>query len=173
MLEKASGKSYKQLVGELGKNLEIDFGFDEPNFSDISQTWGHDANLKPVSPSENYKLNWLLAAGNLNVNLPDYVKFIQLHLRGLKGESKLLPRETFELLHDGLPVFSFGWFNERDEKTRHRISFNEGNAGAFTTKVCIIKEIDRAYIVFTNAATPETSQGISTLMEKMKGKYGR
>ena len=173
MLEKASGKSYKHLVKDLGEKLKIDFGFDNPNVSDESQTWGHDADLKPVAPVENYKLNWLLAAGNINVSLPDYVKFGQLQLRGLRGNSDLLLQETFEMLHYGLPKFSFGWFNEIDEISKHRTSFNEGNAGAFITKVCIIKEIDRAYIVFTNSATPETSEGINALLNKMKEKYGK
>jgi len=173
MLEKASGKSYKHLVSDLGKDLQIEFGFDAPNMSDDSQTFGYDANLQAVLPAENYKLNWLLAAGNINVNLPDYIKFVQLQLRGLRGNSEMLPQKDFEFLHFGLPKFAFGWFNEREQKTDRHISFNEGNAGAFITKVCIIKEIDRAYIVFTNAATDETSKGVDILLGKMKEKYGR
>ncbi|HQU85624.1 MAG TPA: serine hydrolase domain-containing protein [Pyrinomonadaceae bacterium] len=173
MLEKASGKSYKNLVDDLGKNLQIEFGFDAPNLSDNLQTWGYDENLRAVLPTENYKINWLLAAGNINVDLPDYVKFIQLQLQGLREKLEILPQKDFDFLHFGLPKFSFGWFNERDEKTGHQISFNEGNAGAFITKVCIIKEIDRAYIVFTNAATVETSKGVDILLDKMKEKYGR
>lgn len=173
MLEKASGKTYQALVKNFGDGLQIDFGFDQPNLSDITQTWGHDAELNAVAPAENYKLNWLLAAGNINASLPDYAKFVQLELKGLQGKSNLLAPETFELLLSGLPKFSFGWFNERDEKTKRQISFNEGNAGAFITKVCIIKNIDRAFIVFTNAASAQTSEGISVLLDKMKEKYGR
>lgn len=172
MLEKASGKTYKKLVEELGAKLKIEFGFDNPNLSDERQTWGHDENLNPIAPQENYKINWLLAAGNINVSLPDYVKFIQFQLCGLRGETNLLSSEIFEFLHYGLPKFSVGWFNKIDENTDHHVSFNEGNAGAFMTKVCIIKEIDRAYIVFTNSATPETSEGIAALLEKIKEKYG-
>jgi CubicO group peptidase (beta-lactamase class C family) len=173
MLEKASGKSYQELVRTFGESLQIDFGFDQPNLSDVLQTWGHDADLNAVAPTENYKLNWLLAAGNINVSLPDYVKFVQLQLKGLDGKSNLLSQENFELLHYGLPKFSFGWFNEPAEKTKHQASFNEGNAGAFITKVCIIKDIDRAFVVFTNAASAETSEGIEILLDKMKEKYGR
>lgn len=172
MLEKSSGKTYKKLVEDFGAALKIEFGFDNPNLSDEQQTWGHDANLNPIAPEENHKINWLLAAGNINVSLPDYVKFIQLQLRGLKGENNLLTPETYEFLHYGLPKFSFGWFNKTDENTNHHVSFNEGNAGAFITKVCIIKEVDRAYIVFTNSATPQTSEGIAALLDKMKEKYG-
>jgi hypothetical protein len=76
-------------------------------------------------------------------------------------------------LHYGLPKFSFGWFNETDAETGHQASFNEGNAGAFITKVCIIKDIDRAFVVFTNAAAPETLEGVEVLPGKMREKYGR
>jgi CubicO group peptidase (beta-lactamase class C family) len=173
MLERASGKPYKVLVKNLGESLSINFDFDYPNLSDTLQIWGHNANLKPVPPYDNYKLNWLLSAGNINVSLNDYIKFIQLQLKGLKGQTKVLPQQTFYQLLYGLPVFAFGWFNKTDEVTTHTIAFNEGNAGAFITQVQIIKELDIAYIVFTNAANAETSEGIGVLIKELKAKYGQ
>ena len=47
MLEKASGKSYKQLIEALGKQLDISFGFGNPNQNDSLQTWGHNRDLIP------------------------------------------------------------------------------------------------------------------------------
>ncbi len=87
---------------------------------------------------------------NINVSLSGYIRFIQLQLQGLKGNSTILPQEIFDRLLYGLPVFSFGWFNEVDGKTKHHIAFNEGNAGAFITRAEIIKDVNRAYIGFTN-----------------------
>lgn len=170
MLEKASGKSYKELVGDLGAELSINFGFDYPNLSDETQTWGHDADLIPQPPKDNYKLNWLLAAGNINVSLPDYVKFIQIQLRGLAGKSDLLAEDEFNFLHYGLPEFAVGWFWKPDDKNR-RVSFNTGNAGAFTTKVYVVKETDRAYILFANAATEKTSEGLKLLLDSLLSSY--
>lgn len=95
MLEKASGTSYKELVTAFGKTQGISFGFDYPNLSDTLQPWGHNSHSVPLAPFDNYKLNWLLSAGNINVTLPDYIKFIQLQLKGLKGETKILSSETF------------------------------------------------------------------------------
>ncbi|MEO8769106.1 MAG: serine hydrolase [Ferruginibacter sp.] len=172
MLEKATGKSYKELVTDFGKTLNIDFGFDYPNLLDTLQLWGHDVDLKPLPPFDNYKLNWLLSAGNINVSLPDYVKFIQLQLQGLKGNSTLLSKNEFDKLLFGLPIFSFGWFNENDKGTNHTIAYNEGNAGAFITQVKIIKQADRAYIFFTNSATVETKKGIIILQDYLQKKYG-
>lgn len=172
MLEKVSKKSYKELVIDFGKTQGIDFGFDYPNLSDTLQPWGHDSNLKPLPPSDNYKLNWLLSAGNINISLTGYTKFIQLQLRGLKGNTNLLSKKTFDKLLFGLPTFSYGWFNQIDESTRHHIAANEGNAGAFISQVQIIKEIDRAYIILANSATAETSDGITVLLNLIKTKYG-
>ena len=173
MLEKASGKSYKDLVLDFGKSVNIEFGFDYPNLTDTLQPWGHDASLKPVPPFNNYKLNWLLSAGNINVSLPDYIKFVQLQLKGLKGISTMLANTTYNKLIYGMPSFSFGWFNSVDSATQHHVAENIGNAGAFITRVQIIKESDKGYIIFTNSCTGETSKGIDILLEVLKDRYGR
>lgn len=172
MLEKATGKPYKTLVEELGKRLEIDFRFDYPNLKDTTQPWGHDAELQPLPPAESYKMNWLLAAGNINVSLEDYTRFVRLQLMGLKGKSDLLPKKTFEQLLFGMPQFSYGWFNMPEKPGSHHVAFNEGNAGAFITRVHIIKEADRGYIIFTNAATTATQDAIAVLLKELTKRYG-
>lgn len=171
MLEKASAKTYKQLVKELGNKLGIDFNFGNPNALDSLQTWGHFNNNILDSSKENYKLNWLLAAGNINVNIIDYVKFIQLQLLGLYGKSSLFAKQKFEFLHYGLPQFSFGWFNEINAKG-HYVSYNIGNPGSFITEVFIIKAIDKAYILFANSQNEKTDTGLKVLLQKIKERYG-
>lgn len=173
MLEKATHKPFKTLVADLGKTLGIHFGFDYPNLSDAQQPWGHDVNLNPVPPAYNDKLNWLLSAGNINVSLPDYAKFIQLQLKGLRRQTNILPSETFEKLLYGLPVFSFGWFNRLDTSTNYHIAYNEGNAGAFITYVEVIKDRDRAYIVFTNSASDDTKNGVMVLVNELRKEYDK
>lgn len=169
MLERAAGQSFVSLVNEFGSSQGISFGFGYPNESDTLQPWGHDGNLNPLPPSDNYKLDWLLCAGNINVSIDGYIKFIQLQLKGLKGQTSILPSQTFDTLLYGLPVFSFGWFNKTDGVTNQNIAYNEGNAGAFITRVEIIKETGRAYIVFTNCATTEAGKGVVALVELLKG----
>lgn len=172
MLEKASGKSYKDLVLDFGKRLKINFGFDYPNLKDTTQPWGHDREGLPLPPAESYRMNWLLAAGNINVSIEDYSRFIQLQLLGLKGKSKLLPKKTFEQLLFGMPHFSYGWFNITDGPTYHE-AYNEGDAGAFITSVHVIKEADRGYVVFTNAATTGSKEAIGVLLRELKKRYGK
>ena len=171
MLEKASGKSYKDLIVDFGKTQGIYFDFDYPNLSDTLQPWGHDIQSNPLPPFDNYKLNWLLSAGNINVSLPDYIKFIQLQLKGLKGQTKVLSPETFDKLLYGLPVFSFGWFNQLDRSTNRVVAYNEGNAGAFLTQVEIIKDAGKGYILFANSVTNTTKEGLAVLMDELKTKY--
>ena len=171
MLEKASGKDYKTLVTDFGKSLEIDFGFDYPNLTDNMQPWGHNANLQPIPPKGNYKLNWLLAAGNINVSLEGYIKFVQLLLRGLDGNSNLLTQAEFQNLLFGPEFFAFGWFNDPDPETFQETAYNDGNAGAFITQVKIFKESKRSIIIFTNAATPATEDGTAILMLKLQQLY--
>jgi len=169
MLEKISGKSYKQLVTDLGKKLDIHFEFGQPNSTDTLQPWGHNKNLVPEAPGDNYKLNWLLPAGNINVSLPDYVKFIQLQLKGLKGESTLLNAEEFNYLHYGLPQVGLGWFWETDEQG-HKWSRHTGNPGSFLTQVTLCKDLDIATLVFMNVQTEEAEIVIDVLTNELKKK---
>jgi CubicO group peptidase (beta-lactamase class C family) len=172
MLEKATGKDYKTFIQELGKQLAIHFEFGQPNCKDTNQTWGHNEALQPEAPSQNYKLNWLSSAGNLNVSLPDYIKFVQLQLQGLSGQSKLLSAAAFNNMHYGLPDFSFGWNWYVDEDNHFKYSFHKGNPGTFFTEVYICKDLDRAFIFFTNAQTADTEQGIDILFDALNERYG-
>ncbi|MBS1779576.1 MAG: serine hydrolase [Bacteroidetes bacterium] len=170
MLERISGKTYNQLVKELGQKLNIDLDIGQPNAKDITQTWGHNTSLTPEAPADNYKLNWLLSAGNINLTLPDYAKFIQLQLSGLQGRSSMLNKEEFEFMHYGAPTAAIGWFWEKDEKGR-LVSYSTGNPGTFLAKVYIFKDENKAFIVLSNAQTDEADKGMDILYTELRKKY--
>lgn len=170
MLEKASAKSYKQLVNELGNTLDIDFQFGQPNEKDSLQTWGHNSTLTPEGPSDNYKLNWLLAAGNINTTLPGYAKFVRLQLKGLQGRSTLLPKSIFDFLHFGLRQFAVGWFHDIDKKGR-AYSWHIGNPGTFLSVVYIFPKEDRAFILFANVQNEQAEEGLTMLYNELQRKY--
>ncbi|OXA76840.1 hypothetical protein B0A65_18005 [Flavobacterium frigidimaris] len=172
MLEKATGKTYENLVQQLGKSLNIDFDFGQPNLKDINEPWGHDEDLKPEGPALNYKLNWLSSAGNINVSLPDYCKFIQMQLRGLAGKSKIVTAKEFNRMHYGLPEFSFGWNSEINEKSKLLYSFHNGNPGTFLTKVYLCESINKAFIIFANVQAEEPDKGLMFLLDELQKKYG-
>jgi len=171
MLERASGKTYETLVQDLGSALNINFKFGNPNTIDSLQTWGHVVGNIPEAQGDSYKLGWLLPAGNINVTLKDYTKFIQLQLKGFNGKSDLLPAKDFYLIHYGRPIFALGWFCDTSING-HLTSHNLGNPGSFMTSVVVVKDLDRAYIVFANAQNDETNNGIALLLDEMKKRYG-
>jgi CubicO group peptidase (beta-lactamase class C family) len=123
-------------------------------------------------PSLNYKLNWLSPAGNINVSLPDYSKFIQLQLRGLSGKSQIFTKEEFEYMHYGLPEFSMGWRWYVDSTTNLRYSYHEGNPGTFLTKTFICNDTGKAFIIFANVQSEEAQRGMIILLDELKRKYG-
>jgi CubicO group peptidase (beta-lactamase class C family) len=167
MLERASGKSFEQLAIELGQRLGIEVGFGSPNSHDPAGIWGHDAGLVPEGPGDNVRLNWLMAAGNIQLSLPDYCKFLQLQLLGLSGRCPWLPRATFEFLHFGLPDFAVGWFWEVNAAGQ-RVSRNLGNPGTFLCRVLVNPAADRAYVVVANCMTDLAHVGTEVLMERIQ-----
>jgi len=173
MLEKASGKTWRELVRDLGAELGVDFGFSWPNIADSNQPWGHDmkdGNLVPLPPSDPYRLRWVEPAGDINMNLPDYAKFLQINLKGLKGESRLLSREEFEFLHFGIPDhYAIGWTWGVNAEG-HRVSAHDGSADTFYCWAYLISEIDRGYIVVANSANKEGAKAFLRILLNTYGK---
>ncbi len=171
MLEKVAGKDYETLVMELGSQLGIQFGFGPPNLLDSKQPWGHDENLVPEKPLINHKLDWLSSAGNINLSLPDYAVFMQLHLQGLAGRSKVFTLQEFQQMHYGLPEFAFGWKWYVDIKNRFIYSYHEGNPGTFLTTAVVCHNTGKAFILVANVQSEEAEQGFKILLEELKSQY--
>ena len=172
MMEKATGRSYQQLVDELGRTLQISFFFGAPNHSDTMQTWGHNSTLTPEAPADEYKLNWLQAAGNLTLTLPDYCRFIQLQLSGLQGRSKKLSANESEFLMFGLPRFSIGWFSDTTT-AGEQYAWNIGNPGTYLSKVCVLRKQKVAIIVLANAQTEKVEEGMNYFADRLMERKNR
>ncbi|HEY1019509.1 MAG TPA: hypothetical protein VGE25_10940, partial [Sediminibacterium sp.] len=101
----------------------------------------------------------------------DYVRFIQLNLKGLKGEDNYLKADTYKFIHKGVENYSLGWFNIYENEKE--LSVHSGT-GAFTyfTLVHIDRLKNRAYIIFTNSFNAGTRQAVRLLMRKLKENYG-
>ncbi len=166
MLERTSGQTYEQLLTILGRQLGMQFyPMDYVGIQHGLEIRGHDAALRPAS-SENVRLNWLMAAGNARLSLADYCKFLMVQLQGLQGNSPLLPQETFQFLHFGLPEFAVGWFWEENEAGQ-RVSRNLGNPGNYVTRVQVNPESNRAYVVFASCMTDAAYAGTEWLMARL------
>lgn len=172
MLEKASGKTWEELVKDLGRELGLDFGFSWPNIADSTQPWGHrteDSNLIPLPPSDTYDLLWVEPAGDINMSISDYVKWVQFNLQGLKGAGPLLNKQEYEFLHYGMPDhYAIGWTWGINGKG-HKVSAHDGSADTFYCWAYIIREIDRAYILLANSAN---KPGVKELLKILMKRYG-
>lgn len=172
MLEKVAGKTYPQMVKQLGTELGISFGFGAPNNTDSTQTWGHDAGGRPEKPQPNPKLNWLLPAGNLNLTTRDMAVFLQEQLRALSGHSRFMTKAEAEFLHFGRPKVALGWFHNVDESGR-RFSWHHGNPGTFLSRIYVFPDQNIAFVLQTNRQSPAAGEGLTVLLEQLKARYLR
>lgn len=175
MVEKATHKSWEELIEEIfNKDLNLNVKLSWPENQKQKDTWGHlteSDSLKPVSSDWNYHLDYTEPAGDLNITLVDYVKFIQLNLQGLEGKNNYLKSETYKFIHNGIKNYSLGWFNVYENGKELSVHSGTGALTYFT-----IVHIDRikniAYIIFSNAFNQKTQQCVRLLMRKLKENYG-
>lgn len=175
MVEKVTGKSWELLVEKVfNKDLKLNVKLSWPENQKTKDTWGHNSEngkLIPVPSTVDYHLDYTEPAGDLNIKLKDYIKFIQLNLQGLNGENNYLKADTYQFIHKGIENYSLGWFNIYENG--QELSVHSGT-GAFTyfTIVHIDRIKGKAYIVFTNSFNQDTQQGVRLLMRKLKENYG-
>jgi CubicO group peptidase (beta-lactamase class C family) len=166
MLEKAFGGSYEGLLGRTFYRSGKVFGFGNPSADDGYPIVGHDTELRPDSSGPNVRLNWLMAAGNLNISLLDYAKVMRRFLDLLKYGEPELSKAQAEFLFFGLPEFSLGWFWNTDPQG-HRYAHNLGNPGTFLCRTRVVPDLGRAYIVFSNCMTGQGHTGTALLMDRI------
>jgi len=165
MLEKASSLTFEELVKKYLSELDLECYFGFPNKENQTNPWGHwmeSGMLIPLGAEHFYKLeDYMLAAGDIAMNLVDYSRFIQIHLQGLQGKSDYLTKEAFETLHFKYKGLAYGWGNN-GAKT-DITSFHDGSAGTYYCHAMLFPHKDLAVIVLTNSAAPEHVKGIYKL----------
>jgi len=84
-------------------------GFGPPGTpGQLDEPWGHDGKGRP-SQFDNAPA--LGPAGTVHASVPDWAKFVSLHLLGDRGKARLLTPETFRFLHTppGGQNYAGGW----------------------------------------------------------------
>ena len=174
MLEKATGKSWELLVDKVfNQDLTLNVKLSWPENQKQKDTWGHsfeNGKLLPVPSTTDYHLDYTEPAGDININLKDYTKFIQLNIQGLEGSNNYLTAKTYQFLHTGIANYSLGWYNVYENGKE--LSTHSGTAGTYYTLVHIDRIKGKAYVIFTNSFNQETQQGVRLLMRKLKENYG-
>jgi CubicO group peptidase (beta-lactamase class C family) len=174
MLEKVTHKSWEQLVEKVfNKDLKLNVQFSWPENQQAKDTWGHsfeNDRWVPVPSNTGDQLDFTEPAGDLNLKLKDYAKFIQLNLQGLQGQDNYLTAKTYQFIHKGIDNYALGWFNVYENGKE--LSTHAGTVGTYYTLVQIDRLKGLGYIIFSNSFNQATQQGVRLLMRKLKGNYG-
>lgn len=176
MLEKVTGESWESLINYyLHDQLGMTPAFGWPNTNDPDQPWGHMLvadRLIPIPPGNGDVMpSFLSPAGDINLNLKDYAQLIQMQLKGLREEDNFLKKETYDLIHKGLPDYALGW--ENMNLYGHRVSIHDGTAGAFYCLAAIDDQHDLAFIIMANAGGQKAQQGVYWLAYKIFKNYNQ
>ena len=156
MLEKASNLTYEQLVDWYILNkcgVNTFFGF--PNKINADQPWGHllsNAAPEVFSPSHPYKLHELLRpAGDISMTPAGFARYIQISLKGLRGNDSILSSQALKHIYYGHKGFSLGVGN--GYMSGHSYSGMDGSVGTFFCRAIIIPDADFAFTIMTNAGS--------------------
>jgi len=115
MLEKASGKSWGELVEQFDEIFQVDTFLGFPNQEDVRGTFGHKKRFgkyRAVEPQDEQDFQFDFSpAGNLSISIVDLTSIIHNHLEGLMGKDNILKSTTYKKLHYGFNDYSLGWYN--------------------------------------------------------------
>ncbi|AQX03749.1 hypothetical protein ATB99_11310 [Elizabethkingia meningoseptica] len=174
MIEKVTGESWEQLMKKVfNSDLHLNIKFSWPENQRNKDTWGHNFEnnkLIPVPSTTDYHLDYTEPAGDVNIKLTDYLKYLQFNLQGLQGKKQYLKSSTYKFIHKGFENYSLGWFNIYENGKE--LSTHSGTAGTYYTLVHIDRIKNLAYVIFANSFNEDTQQGVRLLMRKLKRNYG-
>lgn len=175
MLEAVSGKTYEALIEQhIVKGLEIETFIGFPNKMDALQPWGHLISYKGYevfSPENEYELPFLLTpAGDLSMKPLGFAKYIQFHLKGLRGDDNYLTAESYQYLHHNEKGFSLGIVNTK--MFGLDTSGLDGSAGTFFCRAIIVPKNNFAFIIMTNAGSGTAQmKGVDWITKEITKKH--
>jgi D-alanyl-D-alanine carboxypeptidase len=165
MLETVTGNTWENLLTEELKKEGIQIQFGWPNRIHIEQPWGHWAlvnnKITALSPTVNYRLSFVEPAGDVNTGLPDYIKWIQLHLKGLQQPDNLLMKK----LHDTTLTYAGGW------AVKNGVSYHNGSDGAFYVTAELNHKNGIAFIMMANCGGKDANELIANCLQILREAY--
>ena len=175
MLEEVTGRTWNALLEErlftpLGMTTA---GFGWPALLDPDQPWGHwmvNGALQPHPPDGPYELGEIIGpAGDVHVSIGDFARFVQLHLRGMRGQDGLLSSATIGYLHTPIGSYALGWGVY--DVSGHQISGHNGSAGTFYATMAISRTRDWGVVIATNAGGDTAAGVCNSLLAVLLARY--
>ena len=175
MLERAAHRSWEAQVARTCRRLHLRERMGFPNRADSAQPWGHwqahpaDSSLTALGPALPYHIQPVLApSGDVAMPLPDYARFVQLHLQGLLGQGNYLRPSTYQTVHFGQPAYAYGWAVSQVAATGAPVSAHDGSAGTFYCHTIIYPSERVAFVVITNAGGAAAEQACYALRRRLR-----
>ena len=164
--ERATGKTWQELMQQyvFGPLTMSGVGYGAPAKTDsLRQPWGHipsGSGWKAISPQEESDLPALYPAGDLNMTISDWGRFVRAHLRGLEGKETSFALSSQDVKREHLgsigEITIGGW--QRLVYNGHEASFFEGSTGTFDAVVLIRPDKDLAIVLVTNASDEDSDR---------------
>ena len=167
MLEKASGKTWEQLVDETSGNLNINLHIGWPDSANQDGPKGHiDPKLwdldiaeavipMPFALKRYHYFNQYALLGNpshnLSISLPDYLEFLRINIQGLNGTGNYLASRTYREMFYAYPDSSCGWINDVDDYNVPCF-VQKGSLGTFDSMAIIVPEKHLGIVIMMNVA---------------------
>jgi CubicO group peptidase (beta-lactamase class C family) len=171
MLEEVTGTPWETLLQTwLAVPLSIELGIGWP--AGLAGHYERDGALVRHDRGDGYRVHASIApAGDVSAGVAAYARFVQLHLRGLRGRPELLTSESFQRLHTPLRgPFALGWGVQEWEGAR--TSVHAGSAGTFYALVAVQPERGSAVVVMTNAGGSRAEAASVELARDLVRRHG-
>jgi len=150
----------------------------------MDQPWGHRPGALPGGPATpivpgpfSDNPGAITPAGRVHMSLEDWAVYVREHLRGRRGESELLPRETWEHLHtdptaeDGaVGRYGMGWA-VHDRPWGGRVIAHSGSNTMWFCVVWASPEKGFAVLVATNIGGDGAAQATDEVAGSLIGAF--
>jgi D-alanyl-D-alanine carboxypeptidase len=176
MAERRTGSSWEDLVtSQVFEPLGMHAIFGFPLSADTTQPWGHvetKNGFKAVSGGAVQLPSYLLPAGGTAMALGDYGRFLQMNLKGLRGEDDgFLSAKTIQRLHSSTmqDEYALGWGKSQIDGVPS--STHAGSAGSFYALVALQPSRDEGVAVVLNSGGERSSEAADSLLGTLLTKY--
>jgi D-alanyl-D-alanine carboxypeptidase len=179
MLEKATGKSWEDLINKMSETLDLGLHIGWPDDVNPDQPIGHinpkdwvldiDKELIPLPPvlkKYHYFNQFMLLcrpSGHLSITLPGFLEYLRLNINGLDGQGNYLKPETYKELFYTYPDYSCGWMHE---KYFIPCFHHKGSAGTFNSIAIIVPEKKIGIVIMINVANGDAINELAELLIK-------
>ncbi len=176
LAERRTGSSWEDLVtSQVLEPLGMHAIFGFPLSAGRNQPWGHfetdtgfillPGGAVPLPP-------YMLPSGGMAMTLGDYVRFLQMNLKGLRGEgSAFLSAKTIQRLHSS-PMhdrYALGW--GASQIVGVPSSTHDGSDGSFYVLVALQPSRDACVAVVLNSAGERSSEAGHALLDALLKRY--